>query len=168
MKPLVVLPLALLFTGVFAGGLRAEKKNPAVGTWKLDVAKSKYSTGSLPKSATRTVAEQGDGEKTSYEEVGGDGSQATYTYTATYDDKDSSISGSGRPSWREDLLSGADAIAMRRSGSNAYGAAFKKSGQVVMTMRAVVSKDGKVLTITTNGADAKGQPTTFVTVWDKQ
>jgi hypothetical protein len=86
----------VLFTGVFFNALAAEKKNPAVGTWKLDVAKSKYSTGS-----SRTVEEQGDGEKTSYEEVGGDGSQATYGYTATYDDKGSPISGSGRPSWRK-------------------------------------------------------------------
>ena len=147
--------------------LPGEKKNPVVGTWKLDVDKSKYSSGSLPKSATRTVEAQADGEKTSYEEVKADGSQESYSYTASYDEKDYPITGMGA-NWREELLSGADTITVRRAGSNAYAFALKKSGQVVVTMRGVVSKDGKLLTLTANGADAKGQPTAFVTVWDKQ
>ena len=148
--------------------LLAQKGSSIAGTWKLDVEKSKYSTGSLPKSATRTVDAQGDGEKTTGEEVEADGTQVSYGYTVTYGEKDYPITGSGRPSWREDLFSGADTIAIRRSGSNDYGAALRKSGQVVMTMRLVVSKNGKTLTITANGADTKGQATSFVTVWDKE
>ena len=46
--------------------------------------------------------------------------------------------------------------------------ALKKSGGVVMTTRTVVSKKGAVTIITANGADAKGQPTKDVLVWDKQ
>jgi hypothetical protein len=45
---------------------------------------------------------------------------------------------------------------------------LKKSGNVVMTTRALVSKDGKVTTVTASGADAKGQPTKNVSVWEKQ
>ena len=81
---------------------------------------------------------------------------------------DSPITTSGGPGSRESLRNGADAIAIRRAGSNSFAFALKKSGQVVMTMRAIVSKDGKALTITANGADTKGQPTTFVTIWEKQ
>ena len=166
MKRHVALPCTLL---VFAVSLPAAEKSSAIaGTWKLDVSKSKYSSGTPPKSATRTIEARGEGEATTCEIADADGSQVSYSYTVTYDGKDSPITGSGRPTWREDLFSGADSVSIRRTGSNTFGGAFKKSGQIVMTMRELVSKDGKTLTITANGADAKGQPTSFVTVWDKQ
>ena len=141
--------------------------NPAVGTWKLDLAASKSSTGSLPKSATRTVQEQGNGITVSYEFVESDGSIAKYSYAASFDDHDVPISGSGASNW-QNRIDGADMIAMRREGSNTFAEALKKSGNVVMTARTVVSKKGAVTTITMNGADAKGQPTKDVLVWDKQ
>ncbi len=37
--------------------------NPFVGTWKLNLAKSKFEPGPAPKSQTRTVVAQGDGAK---------------------------------------------------------------------------------------------------------
>jgi hypothetical protein len=37
-----------------------------------------------------------------------------------------------------------------------------------MTDMTSVSKDGKTLKLIVNGADAKGQPITLMTVWDKQ
>jgi len=157
----------VLLTVVFAGLLPAQN-NPAVGTWKLNVGKSKSSAAPLPKTATRTVEAQGDGLKTSYEEAEADGSQIKYEFTANYDGKDYPISGSGRPTWRDDMLSGAETIALRRVSSNAYAGMLKKADKVVMTSRTVVSKDGKVTTVTASGADAKGQPTTVVSVWDKQ
>src|ERR1700723_1636024 len=39
------------------------QSNPLVGTWELNTAKSKYDPGPIPKSLTRTVEAQGDGEK---------------------------------------------------------------------------------------------------------
>jgi hypothetical protein len=45
---------------------------------------------------------------------------------------------------------------------------FKKSGKVVMTNMTSVSKDGKTLTLTVSGSDAKGEPLRLTTVWDKQ
>jgi len=168
MKTLLpVFTAAHLIMGL-ASLLGAEKSASVAGTWKLDVGKSNYSTGSLPKSATRTIEAEADGEKTTYQQVDADGTEAGYAYAAGYDDKDAPITGSGKATWREDLLGGAETITIRKGGSNAYSVALKKSGLIVMTMRVVVSKDGRVLTITSNGADAKGQPTKSVTVWDKQ
>jgi hypothetical protein len=168
MNRLVALVFTVLAAAVFSSMPGADKKYPPVGTWTLNVGMSKASTGSLPKTATRTVEAQSDGEKTSYQEVEGDGSRMTYTYSANYDGKDYPISGSGPASWRDDLLSGAETVSVRPAGSNAFAATLKKSDKVVMTTRMVVSKDGKVLTITANGADAKGQPTSSVTVWNRQ
>jgi hypothetical protein len=164
MRGFVAVSIGILFGALFSSQLLAEKNSPA-GTWKLNVAKSKFTPGPGPKSATLTIEVQGDSVKTSYEEIEPDDSRIAYEYTATFDDgKDYPITGSGRP----DVLSGAETVSLRRSGSNSFGAQFKKSGQVVMTNKTVVSKDGKALAITANGADAKGQPTTLATVWDKQ
>jgi hypothetical protein len=167
MKRLVELFQVVLLIVAVAGLLQAGEGIPAVGTWKLNVAESKYSNGALPKSATRTVEANGDGVKVSYEYVESDGSVIKYGYTANFDEQDSPISGSGA-NWREQKVGGADTIALRRLGSSAYGGALKKSGNVVMTTRTVVSKGGKVTTVTANGGDAKGQPTKNVSVWDKQ
>lgn len=147
--------------------LASTQGNSAVGTWKLNVADSSYSAGSAPKSATRTVEEQANGMSVSCEFVESDGSIVKYSYAATFDGKDYPISGSGT-NWREAKVGGADTITLRPAGSNAYAGALKKGGMIVMTARIVVSKDGKVTTVTSNGADAKGQPTKTVSVWEKQ
>jgi len=148
--------------------LMGASDNPAVGTWKLDLTASKSSTGSLPKSAMRTVQEQGNGMSVSYEFVEPDGSVDKYNYTASFDDQDAPITGSGEPNWRQTRIGGAETIAVRRAGSNTFSEALKKSGNVVMTTRTVVSKKGTVTTITMNGADPKGQPTKDVLIFDKQ
>ena len=144
--------------------LIAAQDNPAAGTWKLDVAKSKFSPGPPPKSATLTIEAQGDSVKTKLEEVEADDSHTGYEYTATLDGKDYPVAGSTSP----ERLRGADAVVIRRNGSHAYGAMFKKSGQVMMTNMTTVSKDGKTLTLVVNGADAKGEPVKLMLVWDKQ
>ena len=141
--------------------------NPAIGTWKLDTAASKSSTGSLPKRAPRVVVAQGNGVSISYEVVEPDGSIDKYSYATNFDDQDAPISGSGA-NWRQNRICGAESIAVRRLGSNVFAEAFKKSGNVVMTTRTVVSKKGTVATMTASGANAQGQPTKDVLVWDKQ
>jgi len=44
----------------------------------------------------------------------------------------------------------------------------KKNGQVVSTIRSVVSKDGKTRTSTWSGKDAKGTSETWISAFDKQ
>ena len=46
------------------------QSNPLVGTWKLNVAKSKFDPGPAPKSLTRTVVAQGDGVKYTFDGIG--------------------------------------------------------------------------------------------------
>jgi hypothetical protein len=138
--------------------------HPAVGTWKLDVEKSKFSPGPPPKSATLVIEAQGDSLKTSYQEIEADDSHAGYEYTAALDGKDYPLAGSSRP----ECLRGAETVSIRRDTSHAYGGMFKKSGQVVMTSMTSVSKDGKTLKLVVNGANAKGEQVILTTVWDKQ
>jgi len=167
MRRLVELFQIGLFVAAAGLLLASSQRNSVVGTWKLNVEQSKYSSGAPPKSATRTVEEHENGIAVSYEYVESDGSTVKYGYAASFDGKDYPISGSGT-NWREAMVGGAETISLRPSGSNAYAAVLKRTSNVVMTARVVVSKDGKVTTVTSNGADAKGQPTKTVSVWDKQ
>ena len=150
----------MVLTALVSGVLLAQS-NPFIGTWKLNTAKSKYNPGPAPQSITRTVEAQGSGVKYSSEGTAGDGSHVSYSYTANYDGKDNPISGTGAPN-------GADTIAIKRVNANTQSTTLKKAGKVVQTSQAVVSKDGKVTTITSKGTNVKGEPTNNVAVWDKQ
>jgi len=153
--------VSIVALSLAASGLLLAQSNPAIGTWKLNPAKSKYSPGETgSKSRTRTVEAQGDGFKITVEGVAGDGSRIAYSYTTKYDGKDSPISGAGPD--------GADTIAAKRVDANTTTAIEEKAGKVVVTTRTVVSKDGKVTTVTSKGTNKQGQPTTTTTVYEKQ
>jgi hypothetical protein len=132
--------------------------DPTVGTWKLNTAKSKYSPGPAPKSATITYEETADGIKRMGESVDADGNKTSFEYTAKYDGKDYPVTGS-------DTI---DMIALKRINDRTTEATLKKSGKVVSTARRVVSKDGKMLTLTITGTNAKGQKIKNIAVYDKQ
>jgi hypothetical protein len=139
--------------------LRAQS-NPLVGTWKLNVAKSKYDPGPAPKSLTRTVEAQGNGVKYSFEGVGADGKPIVYGFSVQFDGKDNPISGS--------IPSGADTIAASRTDSNHFVATLKKGDKVIGTSKVTVSADGKVTTVDSTGTTATGAKTHDVQVYDKQ
>lgn len=160
MKKLSVF-LAVAVLAVLVPGLLPAQTNPEVGTWKLNLAKSTYTGATAPKSVTTTIEAQGAGIKVSNEGVAADGSRITYGFTAPYDGTEVPITGAGAPN-------GADTIALKRTGPNTHDATLKKAGKVVLTGKAVISKDGKTRTLTTKGTNASGQPTSTKTVYDKQ
>jgi hypothetical protein len=137
------------------------QNNPFIGTWKLNIAKSQYSSGPAPKTQTQTYEAHGNGMKVSSEGIAADGSRIAWSYTANFDGKDYPISGAGAPN-------GADIVSIKRINTNTYEATFKKDHKVVGTGRDEISKDGKVKTVAATGTDANGQPVTRALVWDKQ
>ncbi|MGB2636401.1 MAG: hypothetical protein WAM58_20895 [Candidatus Acidiferrum sp.] len=139
--------------------LRAQS-NPLVGTWKLDVTKSKFDPGPAPKSLTRTVEAQVDGVKYSFEGVATDGKPITYSFSVKFDGKDNPIAGS--------IPSGADTISAKRTDSNHFVATLKKGDKLLGTSKVTVSKDGKVTTVDSSGVSAAGVKTHDVQVYDKQ
>jgi hypothetical protein len=156
---LVVVTIVVL--AVFMSGVLLAQTDSSVGTWKLNAAKSKSSPVPVPQSRTVTIEAQGKGVKASSEQTAADGTHTTWSYTANYDGKDNPISGTGAPG-------GADTVALKRINANTTETTWKKGGKVVNTGRSVVSKDGKVRTTTGKGTDANGQPTSAVSVYDKQ
>jgi hypothetical protein len=144
-----------------ASGLLLAQTNSALGTWKLNVAKSTFVNVQAPKSETRTIVAQGNGAKYTFEGIAADGSKIAWSFTTNYDGKDSPISGAGAPN-------GGDTEALKRVDANTTVGTTKKGGKVVQTTTAVVSSDGKVTTLTSKGTNAQGQPTSSTTVFDKQ
>src|SRR5271165_121802 len=136
------------------------QSNPLVGTWKLNVTKSKFDPGPAPNSLTRTVEAQGDGVKYTFDGVGADGMPVGYSFAVKFDGKDNPIMGS--------MPSGADTISAKRIDSNNFEATLKKGSKVIGTSKVTVSKDGMVTTVESKGTNAAGVKTHDVQVYDKQ
>lgn len=92
MKRMLVL-VSVLAVSLVASGVLLAQENPFVGTWKLNVAKSKFTGMQPPKSETRTIVMQGNVETVTYEGIAADGSPISYSFKSNLDGKDSAISG---------------------------------------------------------------------------
>ncbi len=132
-----------------------------VGTWKLNLEKSKYPAGMAPKSLTRTATADGDTVTYKFEGVGADGTAISFGYTSKYDGKDSAVTGTG-------ISFGADHVAIKQLNSHQLSATLKKGDKIVGTSSATVSHDGKTLTLTSKGTGADGKTVKSVAVYDKQ
>lgn len=155
--------LKVVAIGVLAvvGAVAAQaQSNPIVGTWKLNVEKSKYDPGPKPTSLTRTVEAQGDGLKYTFAGVAADGKPIAYGFTVQFDGKDYPVTGS--------MPSGADSVSGKRINSNHYEATLKKGGKEVGKSKVSISKDGKVTTVDSTGTTATGGKAHDVQVYDKQ
>ena len=133
--------------------------DPQVGVWKLNVAKSKYSPGPVPTSATTTIEAVGKGTKVSVDQTMPDGSKRQWSVTADYDGKDMPVVGNNPD---------ADTIARTRVNASTVRTVSKKAGKVTTTQASAVSADGKTRTVTTKGVNAKGQTVNNVAIYDRQ
>jgi hypothetical protein len=158
----VLAGVAVIVLALFASSSMLAQSDPFIGTWKLNVAKSKYvNAPPAPKSETRTVEAQGAGAKISLDGIDVDGSRIAYSYTTNYDGKDTPVIG-------ERAANGEDTIAIKRVDANTFTATTKRAGKVIRNVRGVVSEDGKTTTLVAKGTDAQGRPATATTIWEKQ
>jgi len=129
---------AVLVLGVLLGldtvNASAQVTDPRAGTWKLNVAKSKYEPGPAPKSLMVKVEAAGQGEKVTSDFDNADGTHTTTQYTANFDGKEYSLTGSAL---------GADKISLKRVDARTTIRTDKKGEKVVQTLTRVVSQDGK-------------------------
>ena len=136
----------------------AQSKDPLVGTWTLNAAKSKYSPGPTPKSITSIYEAAGKGYKVTVKNDTG-GGVVQYSYTTYLDGKDSKVTGNNP---------NADTIGVKRIDARTLEVVSKKSGKVTITQRNVLSSDGKTRTVTTTGTDAQGQKVNNVAVFERK
>ncbi|HET6962072.1 MAG TPA: hypothetical protein VFJ27_06235 [Terriglobia bacterium] len=154
-KTLVPISAAVLWLAA-ASFLHAA--DPALGTWKLNVAKSKYSPGPAPKSGNLSFESSGDAVKRTGEQVAADGKKSSLSYTAKMDGKFYPVTGT-------DLY---DEISIKKIDDHNTEASMKRAGKVAVSAKRNISKDGKVMTITITGTNAKGEKINNISVYDKQ
>jgi hypothetical protein len=146
---------AAVFVGVASGLILAQSSNPLVGTWKLNVAKSKAPF----KSGTTVVEAVGDGIKFVVDLEGTDGTKHHWEFTANYDGKDVPVTGSNPYG---------DTVAVTRVNPRTTRTVSKNGGKVTTTHTIVVSADGKTRTTTAKGTDTAGKPVDSVSYYEKQ
>ena len=158
-KVSLVAVIAVACPVIFGATAFAQSANPAVGTWKLNVAKSKYAAGTPNKSGTTKIEAAGAGIKVTVDSVGGDGTKRHWTYTANTDGKDVPVTGNNPYG---------DVVAMTRVDARTTRQIYKNHGKVTTTQTSAVSADGKTRTVTSKGTDARGQAIDGAAVYEKQ
>ena len=151
-----VLAVAVLTEGVLA---TAQSKDPFVGTWKLNVAKSKYNPGPAPKSQVSTYESAGQGYKVSVKSEPASGAPQEWSYTTSLDGKESAITGNNP---------NADMVTVKRVDAHTLETVNKKSGKVTTSQKNVVAADGKTRTVTTTGTDGEGRTVNNMAFYEKQ
>ena len=136
----------------------AQASDPRIGTWKLNVEKSKYSPGPAPQSVMLIIEASGEGEKVTAEGANTAGTPTTTQYTANFDGKDYPMTGSQN----------IDTVSLKRIDARTTERTDKKGDTVVRTLTRVVSQDGKTMTVTEKGTNAQGQAMDNVAVFEKQ
>ena len=147
--------LLTIGTAALAAGTAVD---PVIGTWKLNVAKSKFGSSHVLKSQTRIYSQSDKGITIEMKSVSADGKDMTTIATYQFDGKDYPVTGAAE----YDSLSG------RQIDANTAEFTLKKAGKTVATTRRTVSKDGKILTATADSSDAKGMKSQDLMVFDKQ
>jgi hypothetical protein len=155
-----ILGIGLICLGVLAAHAiaGAQSKDPFVGTWVFDAAKSSFKPGPALKSATVVIEPAGAGLKVAVDAVGEDGKPTKWGYTTLRDGKDAPVTGSAVY----------DSAAVTQTSPTTGATVYKKDGKVVSTTKSALSADGKTLTLNSSGTDAKGQAVQNVLVFTKK
>jgi hypothetical protein len=143
---------------VLAGrAVGAQTPDPLVGTWKMDIAKSKFDPGPAGKSSTAVFAAAGSGLKVTVDTTPATGDKTHFEYTAQYDGKEAKVT--GNPD--------ADTIVMKRTSARVTESVYMKGGKATLTNTRTVSADGKTLTVAQKGTNAKGEKVNNLLIYTK-
>jgi hypothetical protein len=147
-----------LAVSVLMLGAAAQAADNQVGTWKLDVGKSKYSPGPPPKESTLKIEAQADGLKFTIDSIDAEGKAIHTEASPKYDGKDYPVTGNPN----------VDSISLKKINDHTIETSTKKDGKPLTTNRSVVSKDGKTRTSMYKGKNAKGEAVNNTVVYDRQ
>jgi hypothetical protein len=158
MKTFVAVVGVLVVAMAAASGVLAQS-SPFDGTWKLNPAESKYTSGKPPKEMTFTFTTVGDQTQVAGTGKSADGSPRQFKYVVP------SKGGTGKY-----ITGPADYNGVSRKiiNDNTQEVSYLKDGKEIVHFTAVVSTDGKTMTLTSKETDAQGKSLTNVAVYDKQ
>lgn len=131
--------------------------DPFVGTWTLNSAKTKYTTGAPPKNVTLVIEEQGANLQVTATGMNDNGSAISVKYTVP-------IKGGMGTVQEGDF----DSIRSKWISAHVRENTYMKGGKEIRTRRSVASEDGKTIETTLKGTGADGKPVAGVDFFDKQ
>ena len=149
---------------VFLGGSTAlpqsgfAQGNPLIGTWKINLTKSKYSPGPPPTSGTTIFEAVGPGIKITADGIDAQGNPAKAVIMNFNDAKSHPVT--GVPAY--------DSESDKEVNDSTWWIIRKKAGKVVQTLIGEVTPDGKIWTVTIAGVNPNGQQIYNVIVREKQ
>jgi hypothetical protein len=144
--------LVLLFVSAVVFVAQTNHSTPFTGTWKMNLAKSKFSPGPPPQSQTVTIAPDG-------------------TFTVERVDAQGKSYKTSHP-WSGGAEVPVEGVENETMISKIQGHTaddtWKIRGKTIQTVHAVVSPDGRTITATIQATDNQGRPVHNVVILDKQ
>jgi hypothetical protein len=131
--------------------------DPLIGTWRLNVANSKFNPGPQPRNQTRAYKTTPAGISVTVTTTDAQGKTTTVEFPAIYDGKTYPVKGPGP----------IDALALVKINNFQSRATLKHAGNVIASAERTISEDGRVLTISYKQPDEE-RPVDNVSVYDKQ
>jgi hypothetical protein len=152
--PTIVVGLVMVFA---AGSATAQGSDTFDGTWKLDVAKSTYSPGPAPQSATLVNEGTDAARKITVDVTPATGAAQHWSVSGALG-KELPVVGNNP---------NADVYVLKRVNATTLEVQYMKGGKPTLKQTAVVSADGKTLTVTASGTDVQGRTVKNVAVYNK-
>ncbi len=151
--------MMVLVVIVSLAAIATSADDPFVGTWKLNLSKTKFPSG-LPALKSEIVKTElyDNGLRSTFDIVDAQGKASHITADYKCDGKDYKLTGD--PS--------VDTMSCKKPDPNTMDYITKKAGKEVEKGHLVVSKDGKTITNTITITNDKGQEITITAVSDKQ
>jgi hypothetical protein len=115
------------------------------GTWTLNTAKTKYTTGSPAKNATLVIEEQGTNLQTTVTGTNSDGSPISAKFTVP--------TSGGKGNVQQGDFNG---VMSKQISANVRENTFTKDGKEIRSRHIVISKDGKTMTSKVKGMNPAG------------
>ena len=142
---------------VFAAATTAAR-DPFVGIWRMNHAKSKYAAGLPPREQIATITVKGRNMQVKVEAVTAEGKKTVVHYEIPYD------GGMGRIFETSPAY---DGILGRHLGPYEREISRLKDGKAVFTARSIVSPDGRLMSVYSKGVSPLGKPVEAHVVYDR-
>jgi hypothetical protein len=157
--------IVVLVVSAWVIGLLAQAATPLSGTWRVNVAKSKYSPADrAPQNQTSRLEVAQDGIKVVTDGSDSKGRKTHTDYTAKFGGPIVSTNATvdGKPNPDQ------DGAAWKKVDDYTYEITNALKGKALTTTRIVVARDGKSRTTTVTGKDAHGRVVNDVVIFDRQ
>ena len=147
-----------LIVGMAAAAVLLFGADPVIGTWKMNVAKSKFNPGPAPKNAHSTYTQDGDWISLKTVGTSADGTAVERTNRFKTDGGMYAFNGPTGPG----------KLSVKKIDDHTYESTTVLDAGGKVVSRNVYSKDGKTRTQTVSGVNSTGEKLNHVIVFERQ